>query len=831
MPKNLVLFSDGTGNSAGALFKTNVWRLYQALDLKDPADPMQPRQFTCYDDGVGSSSFKPLALLGGAFGVGLTRNVLDLYVFLCRTYEPGDRLYLFGFSRGAFTIRVLVGLLMSQGLLRWQGDEAELQRQARQAYRSYRAACWPGSPLVTLLRLGRDAALSLGNTLLRRAPYADAPRQGLPGTPDALQVHFMGLWDTVDAYGLPVDELTRAIDRFIWPLTMRDYTLDARVRRACHALALDDERNAFHPRLWNDADDSIDPDAPRGRNGLPVAPHIRNERISQVWFAGVHANVGGGYPDDGLAHVALQWVMLEAQASGLRLEPQVRDELLALADENGPLVDSRRGLSSYYRYNPRRIESLVRLNKLRIGRVKVHESALRRIRAGQDGYAPITLPPGFAVVTLDGDILDGDAYLRGHSPGGGAAAGAPVPPAAARAPAGTSWVGLASAYGAQREQVYNGVWWRRVAYFSTVALTGLLALMPMLHPGNGACSGPWCWLAAPIAALGRVLPALAQPWTDALYSRPHWLLPLAGAVAAGLWLGGRLDQQLHSRMRRIWFSIPALRPAAAASVPAPPTPGPGSRLLQWLRTRGLYRATFHALTHGLLPALFMLSIGYAALALAGQLGFAALASRGQVCTDAQHGAALASGGLGQAVALDPRHLCVATGISAQAGNAYRIHLRVPASSRWWDKALPAGPAGLECPLRAQAAVVMAVGVPLRRHWGQGWFQPMVRMGSTGNDSAPLLADPPTAHPVDRCPAEAPAPLTSAAASTGCPAAAPAPQAGDTLLQARVVARTSGPLFVYVNDGIPLPLLGDALYANNRGCGWLWVTEDRPPTAP
>src|SRR5512138_3487987 len=119
MPKNLVLFSDGTGNSARKLFKTNVWRVYQAVDLADPQDPKQPRQFAFYDDGVGTSSFKPLAVLGGAFGVGLARNIVDLYIFLCRMYEPGDRIFAFGFSRGAFTIRVLIGLVMTEGLLRY----------------------------------------------------------------------------------------------------------------------------------------------------------------------------------------------------------------------------------------------------------------------------------------------------------------------------------------------------------------------------------------------------------------------------------------------------------------------------------------------------------------------------------------------------------------------------------------------------------------------------------------------------------------------------------------------------------------------------------------
>ena len=122
MAKNIVLLSDGTGNSAAKLFKTNVWRLYQALDLSRPE-----KQIAFYNDGVGTSSFKPLAILGGAFGWGLKRNIIDIYAFLCRNYEPGDRIYCFGFSRGAFTVRVLAGLIHREGLVR-AGSESERRR-------------------------------------------------------------------------------------------------------------------------------------------------------------------------------------------------------------------------------------------------------------------------------------------------------------------------------------------------------------------------------------------------------------------------------------------------------------------------------------------------------------------------------------------------------------------------------------------------------------------------------------------------------------------------------------------------------------------------------
>lgn len=133
MPKNIVLLSDGTGNSSAKAQKTNVWRMFEALDQTNDA------QIAFYDDGVGSSTNKYLALAGGAFGWGLKRNVIDIYKFLCRNYEPGDQISGFGFSRGAFTIRTVVGLIDSEGVVIPE-SEGQLDRDARSAYRHSRNA-------------------------------------------------------------------------------------------------------------------------------------------------------------------------------------------------------------------------------------------------------------------------------------------------------------------------------------------------------------------------------------------------------------------------------------------------------------------------------------------------------------------------------------------------------------------------------------------------------------------------------------------------------------------------------------------------------------------
>ena len=98
-------------------------------------------------------------------------------------------------------------------------------------------------------------------------------------------IEFVGVWDTVAAYGLPIEEMTRGVSRWIWPLELPTRTLDVRVRRACHALALDDERTTFHPVLWNEKDEAPPTPDKHGRVWL------RDERISQVWFVGSHSNV------------------------------------------------------------------------------------------------------------------------------------------------------------------------------------------------------------------------------------------------------------------------------------------------------------------------------------------------------------------------------------------------------------------------------------------------------------------------------------------------------------------------------------------------------------
>jgi hypothetical protein len=431
-PKNVILLSDGTGNAADQVWKSNAWRVFESLDLRGDG------QIAVYDDGVGTSSFKPLAVLGGAFGWGLKRNVLDIYKFLCVNYKLGDKIYGFGFSRGAFTMRVVIGLVLNQGLV--QGStEAEIYDQAKMAYRAYRAERFHTVLLVeTIFRVLRNIILFL---LGQR--YDKTKNMSIE------QVEFLGLWDTVAAYGLPVDEMARGVSQWLLPLELPDRSFNPKIRRACHALSLDDERTTFHPVLWNEKSAPVD-------------------QLCQAWFAGVHSNVGGGYPDDSLAHIPLYWIMKEAEARGLLFKtapntPNDPDpDMLVFAewrrDKDGRLYDSRNGSGGYYRYGPRKIEELSHQrfsfredDYVDNGPPIIHETAIVRARAGAHRYALIGVPQTYTVMT-DKGIQPQTNFET---------------PTAATARCGA------------QDEVWNAVWRRRFIYFITVFASLYIVIYPL----------------------------------------------------------------------------------------------------------------------------------------------------------------------------------------------------------------------------------------------------------------------------------------------------------------------------------------------------------------
>ncbi len=388
--KRIVLCSDGTGNTANKNRGTNVWKVFEAVDLNGhKEDPGQMQQIAFYDDGVGTEGLKLLRLMAGAVGYGLKRNVKQLYTELCRAYAAGDEVYLFGFSRGAFTVRTLAGLIGRCGIIdthpvsasgraRTTLKDRELEALVDRAYRHFRKHFrrrWSD-------RLHRFIPFS---STAEQASSAFRQRYAVKHpdhAPDGVaKIKFVGVWDTVDAVGLPVAELATALN-WIWPYKFPDLILGTHVQKGCHALAIDDERRSFHPTMWDESEED------RGEN-----------RIEQVWFAGAHANVGGGYPKQGMSLVPLCWMMQKAANQGLRfLAGSLRDysEHMNVHDK---LYDSRAGLAVYYRYEPRDIAKICREN----GRIepKVHVSVLYRTSLGTEGYAPGNLPGWFVGVPFN----------------------------------------------------------------------------------------------------------------------------------------------------------------------------------------------------------------------------------------------------------------------------------------------------------------------------------------------------------------------------------------------------------------------------------------------
>jgi hypothetical protein len=369
MAKNIVICSDGTGNTAVKDRGTNVFKIFESIDLNGHRfDPMLDPQVPIYDDGVGTEDFRPLKIFAGMTGWGLSRNVKQLYKELSRIYDPGDRIFLFGFSRGAFTVRSLAGLIIRCGII-----DAKKQLTARafdncvnKGYKAYRS-CYR----TVLMRLFRgeatDAATEYFKTNFCHAQQA--------------KIHFIGVWDTVDAVGMPFhisDLINAVVYRFKFP----NQRLSEHVNYAYHALAVDDERHSFHPLLWDQT----------------VPGENQSQQVEQVWFAGAHSNVGGGYPKQGMSLVALDWLMAKAKNAGLRglrFIPGECEYYRDHANVDDKLYDPRAGLGIFYRWKPRDIAALCRDNGVT---PTIHLSVLERIAHGTDDYSPGNLPPNAKVV-------------------------------------------------------------------------------------------------------------------------------------------------------------------------------------------------------------------------------------------------------------------------------------------------------------------------------------------------------------------------------------------------------------------------------------------------
>lgn len=780
--KTIVLLADGTGNSAAKLFKTNVWRLYRALDLGDRPPTGEMRQIAYYHDGVGTSTFKPLALLGGIFGVGLKRNVLDIYTFLCRNYEPGDRIYAFGFSRGAFTIRVLAGVIVTQGVLRCRTEE-ELRRYSADVYRKYRRRyklplfgykdkTRPTDEkekvgIVDRLRDVRDIAAAAWRRLFRYKQFDEIPKLDIP------HIDFLGVWDTVAAYGLPIDELTRGIDEWVWPLSMPNYQLSEKVLRARHALSLDDERDTFHPLLWDEL----------AEKQLVDNKVVAEGRLQQIWFAGVHSDVGGGYADDRLSYVPLQWMMRESakpggphETAGLRFLPPNLQEVPIVPSPFGTLYDSRRGLGAYYRYQPRKLSARLdppdpttlmmqdpnRNGKGFLTRVRLHESVIDRIRAGDDRYAPIVLPADYDVVDSDGNVT-GKPELQ--------------PPAPQRP--------------GRQEWVWNDVWRRRVNYFLTVGVSAILLFLPLIHSFRppSVCTGPQCIAAPVIAAIGAILPGFLQPWITSFAAAPGIFLAVVAIILVLMARSGGLKRRINDGMRELWaqsLGVPLgpERPATVAGL----SHGPPHDWIYSLRSSGLYQRFFQWLKWRVFPGVFGIAVLLGGLVLILALLLVAV-QRARLAWAERSGFFCAAAVAPAQNAGAPRRFatnspCSPTGYAVRKGQRYRLTL-VP-TRPWVDLTISTSPLGFGSD---RMKWYLRPAVVLRRSLSGRWFQPMIRI---------VRADGRQTH--------------TQLLEMSCACNGPAVYTAD------FIAGLDGQVFLYVNDAA-IRLLGGPTtdyYANNRG---------------
>jgi uncharacterized protein (DUF2235 family)/ABC-type multidrug transport system ATPase subunit len=440
--KNIVLCSEGTGNTIQKFRGTNVWKLYEAIDLGahrwheggGDASIRSSEQIAFYDDGVGSQQNKILKIIGGVFGYGLNRNIRDLYKSICRAYWPGDDIYIFGFGRGAYTARVLAGFILSCGIVRhdaWKTDREldDLSKLAYKKFRSHfrlgttkgrraiRAALKASEAELRLESAEKDAYEPLSQEVKARREVARQANKEAEAAswkakantdefrreysirddtyaPDGqISIKFIGVWDTIVAIGLPFRALSKFWNRFIYTLMFPDYKLSSRVEKCFHAVSIDDKRRSFHPIMWDEREQEAS----------------RNPQVEQVWFAGVHSNVGGGYPKQGLSMVALDWMMQKAEEKGLKFIRSERDRYRRQQNVQDKLYDSRSGLAVFYRYCPRDIAKICRQFGIE---PKIHVSTLERIARGTQDYAPGNLPGDFTIVTTDPNSSAGPETLK-----------------------------------------------------------------------------------------------------------------------------------------------------------------------------------------------------------------------------------------------------------------------------------------------------------------------------------------------------------------------------------------------------------------------------------
>ena len=362
VPRNIVLCFDGTWNSDDASSPTNVVKTYNAIR---PSTSAGVEQLTYYDRGVGTGRFDRFR--GGVLGLGLARNVELAYHWLTDIYRgDADRLFLFGYSRGAYTARSLAGLIGLCGI-------PDMGRCGLAKCRPADAA----EEAIAIYRIPagreRQRRAARHRDIYCRAPLAPEVRGTEILRPSSI-VHFVGVWDTVGALGVPVTWLN-------WIGARRhrfhDVRLDRHIRNAYHAVSVDEGRRPFAPTLWK-------------------TRRARGQEVQQLWFPGVHGDVGGGRRHTKLSDGALLWMWSKAYTAGLAFEPWSVARKLA-PDPFGP----QGKMSPVYRVwgrHDRPIGELAESGRPVVTGEAVHYSAISRLDdpdsdAYRKGVARRTLLP------------------------------------------------------------------------------------------------------------------------------------------------------------------------------------------------------------------------------------------------------------------------------------------------------------------------------------------------------------------------------------------------------------------------------------------------------
>jgi uncharacterized protein (DUF2235 family) len=404
--RNIIICCDGTGNEISENI-SNVLKLYRCLRKTEKT---QPRQLVFYDPGVGTlerpdpwhklkQDFN--AILGLATGYGLDDNVLAAYAFLVHTYQAGDQIYLFGFSRGAYTVRVLAGLIHKVGLI--TPEQVNLAGSGLIAYKQFSSDEAPKlrSEAKLLTQTG-DAGGPLPQTAFdNAAQFARITSSRWP------TIRFVGVWDTVASVIVP-----RADRCYLPSLEELAFTLtNPSVQTFRQAISIDEQRCMFRLKKW---------DAPQTfKHNRFNDAHAEPQDILQVWFAGVHADIGGGYPEkeSGLSKYPLLWMIDEATKCGLQVNQATVNQLAwgiqrkgspysyVVPDVRGDLHTSLRGAWWILEYIPKSASYKEwPARKTHFGYyipdaeprfipdgAIIHESVLQRMNA-MPSYRPVNLP-------------------------------------------------------------------------------------------------------------------------------------------------------------------------------------------------------------------------------------------------------------------------------------------------------------------------------------------------------------------------------------------------------------------------------------------------------